>query len=513
MDALTSSPAGQVILSPEQRALSQARAQDRARQAEEAALPPVEGLSAQEIQERQAYLNRTLDTIDRLRYPENLPATKARPLAPDRAGLAAPRLGDSNEAKELRTDYDFQNRTFDMIRENAKSMAEKYGEGRHTIQPGVDITITKKNGRVSVTHEFKPVNQGAMTAPKAGASPHHQGQATPAAPQGYGGGMLGGAMGMGMMGPSSSTIEYDEKDANYVSQSSKFGTRQSGMERNGTTMKAPNFDGGTSTFVADGDKLTRIKQNDKDGTTEKMNALADGSVEIQKTSRGPDGKPLQEKKTIPRNEYKAALGDYVKSHSYSVDDQGAHQPLKDDQVEALADGLSSFDKSASKQLMDEGITFAVADPSKAPRGGYPGDVRSWLNDATGKRPSGGWYSPKEKTIVLSKNCVVPASVYHEGAHALDDFREKDVRDPLSPTGKRIRWHSDNDRELQGLYKNYKERSKSNDKVWSEYGRTNVMEYFAEGVESYLAGTYSKKSLQEKDPEMYRYVEKFLKQGS
>jgi hypothetical protein len=514
MDSQISSNIGSISYSPEQRDLSQARAAERARQVEETGLPPVEQMSPQEIKEHQAYLNRTLENIGRLRNPENLPAISARPVTPDRAGLAAGRLGDCKEAKELRNDYDFQNRTFDMIRDDAKKTAEKYGEGKHTIMPGLDVTVTKKNGHVSVTREFKPGPQGAFMPPAGGSLPK-TGGTSPGSAKGenkgtaapYG--MAGYGMGMGLLGGASTTIEYDEKDSNFLRHSTKLKDGASVIERKGDTLRAHDFNGNMATYTASGDRLARTITG-KDGITEKLTASGDGSAEIQRSGKGPDGKPINEKKTILRDDYKVSLGDYLKKHSSSIDDEGVSHPLKDDKLATLADGLSAFDRNSARQLMDEGLSFTVVNSKKTPKGGYPGNVNKWLNDATGKQPSGGWYSPREKTIVLAEERVDVASVYHEGAHALDDFREKDIKDPYSPTGKRITWHSDNDKELHNLYKNYQARSKKKDQVWSEYGRTNNKEYLAEGVLSYLSGPFSKESLREKDPEMYRYVEKFLK---
>lgn len=72
--------------------------------------------------------------------------------------------------------------------------------------------------------------------------------------------------------------------------------------------------------------------------------------------------------------------------------------------------------------------------------------------------------------------------------------------------------TDDDKTLKKLYGSYKKRAKNKGKIWSEYAlsRNNTREYLAEGVSFYSSSISNRKTLKEKDHDLYEYIKKLLR---
>jgi hypothetical protein len=192
----------------------------------------------------------------------------------------------------------------------------------------------------------------------------------------------------------------------------------------------------------------------------------------------------------------------------SVDAYGREVPLSRDQQNILAASLSRYDVSTLQNLQREGLRIRLYDSENPPAGGYPGGNSSW------DRSTLGFYRGNEKLLCLRQKDFrngltndVQDVVHHEVAHAVDDMLHPD-----NASGRVMA--TEQDPYMRQLYSNYKNRTAANQGYqWSSYAKTNVKEYFADGVEFYMGGSQKREMLRQKDPELYAQVEKMLGRAS
>ncbi len=188
----------------------------------------------------------------------------------------------------------------------------------------------------------------------------------------------------------------------------------------------------------------------------------------------------------------------------SVDSSGREVPLNREQHAILAASLSKYDVSTLQNLQQEGLRIRLYDSETTPAGGYPGGQSEW------DRSTLGFYRGNEKLLALRQKDFrngltngVQDVVHHEVAHAVDDMLFPD-----SASGREM--STEHDPYMRQLYSNYKNRTASNSGYqWSSYAKTNVKEYFADGVEFYMGGSSKREMLRQKDPELYAAVEQML----
>ncbi|MHC9543428.1 MAG: zinc-dependent peptidase [Vulcanimicrobiota bacterium] len=192
----------------------------------------------------------------------------------------------------------------------------------------------------------------------------------------------------------------------------------------------------------------------------------------------------------------------------NVDASGREVPLSREQQTILAASLSKYDLSTLQSLQQEGLRIRLYDSENPPAGGYPGGQSEW------DRNTLGLYRGNEKLLALRQKDFqrgltneVQDVVHHEVAHAVDDMLYPD-----SARGREM--STENDPYMRQLYSNYKNRTASNQGYqWSNYAKTNVKEYFADGVEFYMGGPEKRETLRQKDPELYAQVEQMLGRAS
>ncbi|MGV8118775.1 MAG: zinc-dependent peptidase [Candidatus Xenobiia bacterium LiM19] len=192
----------------------------------------------------------------------------------------------------------------------------------------------------------------------------------------------------------------------------------------------------------------------------------------------------------------------------NIDANGREVPLSREQQTILAASLSKYDLSTLQNLQQEGLRIRLYDSENPPAGGYPGGQPEW------DRNTLGLYRGNEKLLALRQKDFqrgltsgVQDVVHHEVAHAVDDMLYPD-----SARGREM--STENDPYMRQLYSNYKNRTASNQGYqWSNYAKTNVKEYFADGVEFYMGGPEKRETLRQKDPELYAQVEQMLGRAS
>ncbi|GEM_PF-3249123 len=216
------------------------------------------------------------------------------------------------------------------------------------------------------------------------------------------------------------------------------------------------------------------------------------------------------------SKYLAFLNTYVRENSYSINGKGERKPFTQKQVNTFVTALSQFEPAIVMMLQKKGLTFAIADPEKPPPEGYPGGAKKWstyINGEGKKQNAGGFYSWDEKIAVFPVNDLskygVMGILHHEVGHAIDDLLVDDIR-----KGKDIilKGLTDDDKTLKKLYGSYKKREKNKGRIWSEYAlyRNNIREYLAEGVSFYSSSISNRKTLKEKDHDLYEYIKKLLR---
>jgi len=192
----------------------------------------------------------------------------------------------------------------------------------------------------------------------------------------------------------------------------------------------------------------------------------------------------------------------------SIDSRGREVPLDREQLSILAASLSTYDLSTLKNLQQEGLRIRLYDTENPPAGGYPGGASSWESSTLGT------YRGNEKLISLRQKDFrggltgdVQDVVHHEMGHAVDDMLYADTAN-----GREMA--TEHDPYMKQLYQNYLERTDSNQGYqWSKYARTNVKEYFADGVEFYMGSPEKREALRQKDPALYAQVENMLGRAS
>jgi len=192
----------------------------------------------------------------------------------------------------------------------------------------------------------------------------------------------------------------------------------------------------------------------------------------------------------------------------NIDAYGREAPLTREQQTILAASLSKYDLSTLQSLQQEGLRIRLYDSDNPPVGGYPGGNSTW------DRNTLGLYRGNEKLLALRQKDFqrgltdeVQDVVHHEVAHAVDDMLYPD-----SARGREM--STEHDPYMRQLYSKYKSRTALNQGYqWSSYAKTNVKEYFAEGVEFFMGSPEKRETLRQKDPELYAQVEHMLSRAS
>lgn len=415
------------------------------------------------------------------RAPETAPPAAKNappPAAPPSIPQARPRPGDSPEAAGLRNDYRQTSEGLDRDLAEARQLLASPGQGTHKLPDGRTVTVRSERSRVSVT--------------------------------------VTGTTSFGMIGMMETTrrIEYIEgRNDVRVSGLDPDGKVLWSQERHGHELARIWAGGMRDSLQTDGDALV-LRRISPDGSLGENRAEADGSARLTDTAPGGASPRVTH---VPRNEARARAYEFLRKHAYSVGEDGSRKPLGEEALLKLAEGLKAFPPAVQARLEQSGLEFFLVDPLKVPKGGYPGNLPRWLNDAGGKNPAGGYFSaePKPPVIVLTHAMADhPSVLIHEVGHALD---YEDARRPsFTVAGTQITFgdlqsHVDRDAKAKALFEEYKQRSRDKAKVWSDYALNNVREYLAVGVEFYLSGPSERQQLKALDPKMYAYVEAFLKE--
>ena len=199
---------------------------------------------------------------------------------------------------------------------------------------------------------------------------------------------------------------------------------------------------------------------------------------------------------------KLEIFDILDRTGKAISPDGEYKSLDDRQKIALAAGMLKFDMATLRNLEKEGITYIVIDPANFTRSiekqaGSGEDervkadlIKTWSENY---KMVAGCYKGQNKTISFRNDAIWKSSVIHELGHAIDDLAMPDPR-PYGKDSSSIlsrlltgKFLSDADDEVKGLYQDYIQRSNRDPAaVWSEYAKTNVQEYVAEGVKMYYS---------------------------
>ena len=291
-------------------------------------------------------------------------------------------------------------------------------------------------------------------------------------------------------------------DGNQMVYTTTNGTNTYSMNENGD-LRVSMSDGRTSTAAHDGSYQQGLM--DKDGQALIFNTVPAGT--------GPDAEHSMA--------YYDSLAQQMGS---SVDGEGKVTELTSDQQYLLGQSLTAFSPDVLENLNDAGVQYMIFDENDAPPGNLPNGADQWPASA------GAFYT-RDNNIVSIKgsdlenggSALANYIIHHETGHAIDDVLVNDTFNifPIqsspfnifNPQGSSFNMFTDSaegQQDVGTLYNSYLDGTKDGtQQTWSDYAKTNVQEYFAEGVALYVGNSSQRDQLRQQDPELFSYLEQLF----
>jgi len=198
----------------------------------------------------------------------------------------------------------------------------------------------------------------------------------------------------------------------------------------------------------------------------------------------------------------------------SVDGEGNVTELTNDRQYLLGQSLTSFSPDVLEKLKNAGVQYMIFDENDAPPGRLPNGDSQW--------PAGaGAFYTRNNNIVSIKgsdlenggSALANYIIHHETGHALDDLLVNDAFNMFNPQGTSFNMFTDSaqgHQDVGTLYNNYLEGTKDGtQQTWSSYAKTNVHEYFAEGVAMYVGSPSQQEQLRRQDPDLFSYIDQLF----
>ena len=367
------------------------------------------------------------------------------PLREQVARAAARRPVDPPEARQTRNRYAQLHRDLEAARDRMLSDLARLGEGTHATAGGFVVTLAREGPDV-VTARYSHEEPGRFLSVRASTK-------------------------------NADEIRMERGEKPTLLTASRWGTR----------VEAREFGRYSEAYTLDGEVL--VHRTPK----EELRIQPDGETAILPL----EGEGRLATVILPHYDH-SEREQILARASFRLLPDGTRKPLDPETLDQLALGAQAYAPEVLRLLAGSGVTWVVADPHPAPPGGFPGRNTTWPPDATEKQEAGGYYTAPDKTVVLRSDMLYPDMVTHEIGHALDDLGAPD-RDG-------VRWESEQEPQVRKMYEAYLERSKDPEKIWSDYARINLHEYYAKGFELYQGPPSERDRLQSLDPDLYRFVE-------
>jgi hypothetical protein len=210
---------------------------------------------------------------------------------------------------------------------------------------------------------------------------------------------------------------------------------------------------------------------------------------------GPDG-PVSA-------EHSARVRAYVDQHGSAIGEDGKRRQLSPDEVGKISAALERFPPWAVDKLEGGDVKIEVRPNSR------------WPDDH--ERAGALYYGKDNKVLFRQETLDAPdgrdriyGQALHEFGHALDDTLKADgVVHAFTNFGSGgVRWSSD-DSQFQQIFHDYQDRARDPNNAVYTYGGgkfPNAREYFAAGVQYYLANSASRTNLSYVDPALFAYMQ-------
>jgi len=281
--------------------------------------------------------------------------------------------------------------------------------------------------------------------------------------------------------------------------------RDETISLNGSEIKSCSSQG-TDTYSVN--RKGELSKTCQDGSV--FTAGTDGSYEKGKTGPGGeiDCNSITPPGTGPGGTHDMAYYDSVAKEMGSVVDRDANiSELSSDQQYILAQSLASYSPDVLDKLQDARVQYMVFKDGNWPPGGLPGGSRLTEEIPASYDRDTNIMSIRDEDLENGGSDMINYIIHHETGHAMDDIlSDNDGISLKSP------FHTDNDPRIGDLYNNYVERTDKNpDTIWSKYGKTKKVEYFAEGMAHYFGTPEEKGKLKTLDPELYDYLDQLYTQ--